>query len=238
MQLRHCVVTAVSLAALGASLPAVTAPGQAQSQPHRAGLVVQYANDSTEARCVEFDEPEISGYELLRRSGVPLVIAPGSFGAAICKIGSQGCNYPSQSCFCQCEDINATCVYWISFVQIGGEWKYATLGASNTKVKDGDMQAWVWGVGKADGATVSPPAMTFDEVCAAAQAEPTAPTVDAPAANTAPTITPIPTPQAGADGNAGDLIAFGGIVVVLSAILLITITGTARRRGKDRSDKN
>jgi hypothetical protein len=232
MQLRHHAVTAATLIALCAGLLASGTPGQAQSPLHRAGLVVQYADDSAETRCVEFDEPEITGYELLRRSGLPLVIAPGSFGATVCKIGPQGCNYPSQSCFCQCEDINATCVYWISFVQVGGEWKYATLGASNTQVKDGDMQAWVWGAGKAEGATVTPPHMTFDEVCVAAQAEPTAPAINTPAAGTDPMPMSTPTQQADTDGNAGGLIAFGGIAVVLGAILLIT----SRRQTKGRSN--
>lgn len=232
MQLRHYVVTVVSLIALGASLLASVAPGHAQSLPHRAGLLVQYADGSAEKRCVEFEEPEITGYELLRRSGLPLVIAPGSFGAAVCKIGPEGCNYPSQSCFCQCEDMNATCVYWISFVQAGGEWKYATLGASSTKVKDGDMQAWVWAAGKAEGATVTPPATTFDDVCAATQ--PTKPAVDTPVAGTSATATSTPAPQAGADENVDGLIAFGGIVIVLGAIFLIT----TRRQAKDRSNRN
>ncbi len=230
--LRRLVVTVVSLVTLWASAPVSIAPGQAQAPRHRAGVVVQYADKSTDARCVEFDEPEISGYELLRRSALPLVIAPGSFGVAVCKIGDEGCNYPAQSCFCRCEDINATCIYWISFVQVDGAWKYATLGASNTTVKDGDMQAWVWGAGKVDGASVSPPAMTIDQVCAASEATPNAPATSAPVANAPPTLTPAATQQAGAETNSNGLIAFAGIVVALSAILF----AASRRQNSSRKN--
>ncbi len=230
--LRRLVVTAVSLAALWASALVSIAPGQAQSPRHRAGVVVQYADQSIDTRCVEFDEPEINGYELLRRSELPLVIAPGSFGVTVCKIGDEGCNYPAQSCFCQCENINATCIYWISFVQVDGAWKYATLGASNTKVKDGDMQAWVWGAGKADGASVSPPAMTIDQVCAATEATATAPATSTSITNPSPTVTPAAAQQAGAETNSNGLLVFAGIFAALSAILF------AASRGRNGSQKN
>lgn len=228
--LHRLVVAAISLAALGAGLTTSALPGQAQTPRHRAGLIVQYADQRTDTRCVEFDEPEISGYELLRRSGLPLVIAPGSFGVAVCKIRDEGCAYPSQSCFCQCENIKSTCIYWISFAQVNGEWKYATLGASNTKVRDGDMQAWVWGAGQADGTSVLPPAMSFDAVCPAPQptapAEPATPAARAPVADASPTPAPTSAPQAGAPTEPAGLIAFAGVIVVLGAILI----ATSRRR--------
>jgi len=247
MQLRCRIATAAGLAAIAASLLVFTAPGQAQSARHRAGLVVQYADGEIDTRCVEFEEPEITGYELLRRSGLPLVIAPGSFGAAVCKIGAQGCDYPGQSCFCQCENMNAGCVYWISFLHVNGAWKYATLGASNTKVKEGDLQAWVWGSSRGDSSEGTsaplPPAMTFDQICpatqasaqASAQSEATTPTASL-SPTTAPAATPAATPQAGADTNSSGLIVFGMIVVALSAILVAT--AGARRRETNTSSRN
>ena len=242
MQFRHYVVTAVSLVALGANLLGAAAPGQAQSQPqpNRAGLVVQYGDGNVEMRCVAFDEPQINGYELLRRSGLPILIEPGSFGLAVCKIGQQGCDVPAQSCFCECENIKSNCVYWISFLHINGAWKYATLGASNTVVRNGDLQAWVWGSSQSDSSegttAVAPPAMTFDQVCAPAQAERTAPDADTRVADVTRTAPPEPSPQAGADTNTGSLIAFGGIVAALSGLLLIS--ATARRRANNRSNRN
>ncbi len=243
MQLRCRIATAAGLAAIAASLLVFTAPGQAQSARHRAGLVIQYADGEIDARCVEFEEPEITGYELLRRSGLPLVIAPGSFGAAVCKIGAQGCDYPAQSCFCQCENMNAGCVYWISFLHVNGAWKYATLGASNTKVKEGDLQAWVWGSSRGDSSEGTsaplPPAMTFDQICPATQASAQASAqseATTPTASLSPTTAPAATPQADADTNSSGLIVFGAIVVALSAILLVT--AGARRRETDRSRTN
>jgi len=243
MQLRRQIATAAGIAAIAASLLVFTAPGQAQSARHRAGLVIQYAGGEIDTRCVEFEEPEITGYELLRRSGLPLVIAPGSFGATVCKIGAQGCDYPGQSCFCQCENMNASCLYWISFLHVNGAWKYATLGASNTKVKEGDLQAWVWGSSRGDSSQGTsaplPPAMTFDQVCPAAQAsaqsEATTPTASL-SATTAPAATPADTPQAGAGTNSSGLIVFGMIVVALSAILVAT--AGARRRETNTSSRN
>ena len=239
MQLRRQIATAAGIAAIAASLLVFTAPGQAQSARHRAGLVIQYAGGEIDTRCVEFEEPEITGYELLRRSGLPLVIAPGSFGATVCKIGAQGCDYPAQSCFCQCENMNASCVYWISFLHVNGAWKYATLGASNTKVKEGDLQAWVWGSSRGDSSegtsAASPPAMAFDQVCPAAQASAQS-EATTPTASLSATTAPAATPQAGANTNSSGLIVFGMIVVALSAILVAT--AGARRRETNTSSRN
>ena len=210
MRLRHLIAVLSGLAALAANLLALTGHERAlaQTPPNRAGLVIQYADGSTDARCVEFEEAEITGYDLMRRSGLSVVIAPGSFGATVCKIDQQGCNYPAQSCFCECEDLNATCVYWISFVQVEGAWKYSSLGASNAKVKNGDVQGWVWSAGQAEGATTAPPAMTFDQVCAAAPASPPEPTATAaPQPTTTAAVEPTSASAATAEVQPTDIVS-------------------------------
>ncbi|MCS7061490.1 MAG: hypothetical protein RMN25_10040 [Anaerolineae bacterium] len=240
MQTHARVFVAVTLSTLGIAMlsrpPSLHAQTPAPAQ--RAGVVIQYAAGTVETRCVEFDEPHISGYDLLRRSGLRLKIAADSFGAAICKIGDVGCDYPAQSCFCRCENVNATCVYWISFVQSDGVWKYATLGASNTTVKDGDLQAWVWGAGQGENAP-RPPAITIEEVCGVQMREADEPSIQPNApAKAAPEPAPAPTaptpPSSSAQrshGEAGSLAAFGGIAIGLVLILLFV---NARRR-KDQS---
>jgi len=72
---------------------------QAQ-QSNRVALVVHFG-DSTLTRCVAFDEPEISGYDVLARSGLSFVASFDSGpGAAICAIENTGC--PAESCLlCQ-----------------------------------------------------------------------------------------------------------------------------------------
>ncbi|MDQ7028470.1 MAG: hypothetical protein Q9O62_01170 [Ardenticatenia bacterium] len=49
-------------------------PATAQ-EPNRAGVVVQHGDGTVRAACVLFPEPEISGAELLRRSGLDVVVA-------------------------------------------------------------------------------------------------------------------------------------------------------------------
>ncbi len=53
---------------------------------HHAGLVVQFTCGNCLTRCIEFQENETSGAELLLRSDLRVVtVAAGGLGAAICK---------------------------------------------------------------------------------------------------------------------------------------------------------
>jgi hypothetical protein len=60
-----------------------------QPIPGRVGLVVQFSSDPavTHNLCVEFDDSQITGYEVLNRSGLDIVLSgdPGA-GAVVCAI--------------------------------------------------------------------------------------------------------------------------------------------------------
>ena len=161
-------------------------------EPNRAGLVIDFGNGRIERRCIEFSEDEISGAELLQRSGIPVVMSGfGGLGSGVCRIDDTGCSDPGD-CFCQCR--GADCHYWSYWVLQDGEWRYQSVGASQRDVRDGDVDVWVWGPGR----SLPPGIAPTSEVCEIA--EPTA----APPATSPPTVGPPPwagsgpTPAAGA----------------------------------------
>lgn len=179
-----------------------TVPVAAQEPaPHRAGLVVVYGDGTVVTRCVGFAEDSISGVDLIRRSGLPVVLdAYGGLGYGVCAIGGVGCA-AGQDCFCQCR--GNPCAYWIySHRQADGAWVASGLGASAWQLHDGDVDGWVWGDG-----TVSPPPVSFEEACASPlaatgagespppAANPVSPAAEAPAPSPVPTLSgPTPTP--------------------------------------------
>jgi hypothetical protein len=140
-----------------------TAQGTAAENGNQAALIIRFSDDRVESRCVEFAEPQISGYDLLLRSGLPLVVEAQGMGALVCAIEEVGC--PSHDCLCQCQAND--CVYWSYWQrQEESEWRYAAAGASQSQVKNGDIQRWSWGLG---GATLAapPPPLSFADVCGA-----------------------------------------------------------------------
>lgn len=146
-----------------------------EDQANRAGLVVTFP-DRTETLWIEFSEEEITGVELLERSGLDVTFSSyGGLGEAVCAIEDVGCLNPGD-CYCQCK--GDTCTYWVYFRLEGGEWEGSPLGASSRKLRDGDVDGWVWGSG-------TPPAEMLTPVpCPTATATP------------APTETPPPTDPA------------------------------------------
>ncbi len=165
-------------------------PVWAQDVEHRVGLVIQYGDGRVETYCVTFSEPEISGVEVLERTGVPLIVDPNqSVGTAVCKIGNEGCDYPLQDCFCQCQ--GAECVYWAYYHLVGGRWVYSQVGASAYTVHDGDVEGWSWGPGE-PGQGAPPPVFSFSEICDVAT--PTPASTSTPSPTPTETSTPSPTP--------------------------------------------
>jgi len=192
--------------ALAAALPHV-ANGQVcdAGQPagqalHHAGVVVVFP-DGTETYCVEFAEDELSGAELLQRTGLPLVLSGfGGLGSGVCRIDNIGCSDPG-NCFCQCQ--GADCHYWTYFELNGDAWRVLPVGASQRRGHDGDVDGWVWGNGH-----TPPGAASIGKLCAALR--PTAPPTSTPVpangggGNNQPVATP--TPSSGippADGSGG-----------------------------------
>ncbi len=228
MKLRHAGTAAALAAALLLNLAAWGARGAAQSDANRAGLVVQFKDGSVVTRCVTFDQPDMTGYDLLRRADLPVAVDAGSMGATVCKIGNDGCDVLEQACFCECQDLGGACAYWIYFVSAGDKWRYSILGASGQKVVDGSVHGWIWGTGKADGADVAPPLLSFEDICSAPAPTATVEASDAP--------TPAPAPPSDAKDGAGTppgglpdgLVAFGLLAAGLGGILLLA----QRRAGK------
>jgi hypothetical protein len=146
--------------------------------PHRAGLVIAHDGEVLK-RCVEFSEDEISGLDLLRRAGVDLNYAQAGQGATICRIDHQGCSYPEQDCFCQCQ--GTPCIYWSAWLLAGDGWKYSNVGASGMWVRDGKVIGWNWAAGSTSQAA-PPPSASFEEICGAAPTTPTLSPSETPSA--------------------------------------------------------
>ena len=178
---------------------------------NRAALVVSYGEGKDVGVCVSFSEEEITGYELLQRSGLTMESEPsGGFGEAVCLINGTGCDIPQQKCFCECQ--GAECSYWSYWRLEQGAWTYSQQGSSLTTIRDGSADAWVWGSGTLNqSADRRPPDVTFGQVCTAAEtSEPnetsTATITDAPTSmppqtvqqqtTVSPTATPSVTPIA------------------------------------------
>jgi hypothetical protein len=168
-----------------------------QSPANRAALVVSYAEGISEAVCVSFSEEEISGYDLLRRSGLDMISEASGLGEAICRIGGEadtrGCNFPPQKCFCECQ--GADCLYWSYWRLENGEWRYSQQGSSLSRVGNGSVEGWVWGSGTLNqDADRSPPLVAFEDVCKDPTATPTQ-TATLPAATSTATATHTPKPD-------------------------------------------
>jgi len=149
----------LALAVLLLSSAPLSAQGGAQ-----AGLVIVHGDGSVTTQCVAFAEESITGAELLVRSGLDVAMEASSMGATICRLDGEGCGYPEESCFCQCE--GSPCIYW-SYWRLSDEgWTYSNLGAGYATVRDGDVDAWRWGEGTVERAE-APPALTFEEICTA-----------------------------------------------------------------------
>ncbi|MCJ7621651.1 MAG: hypothetical protein MUP64_15680, partial [Anaerolineae bacterium] len=88
--------------------------GQALAQgAEQVGLVVKFGDGSVFTDCIDYTGPGMTGEDVLDGSGLSTVkeIYPG-LGAAICKIGNDGCDYPEpDSCFCECTG-EPPCQYW------------------------------------------------------------------------------------------------------------------------------
>jgi hypothetical protein len=164
--------------------------------PHHAGLVVRDGNGNVTTRCVDLGEDgQASGEEVLRASGLSITAEYSSMGAAICKIGNDGCSYPAEDCFCQCTlQPGQTCMYWSYWHLVNNQWQYSQFGTTNYTVHSGEVEGWSWGAGTTSSA-VAPPVYTFSDLCVATPTNTPTPT-STPASvlmSTVVILTPEPT---------------------------------------------
>jgi len=163
----------------------VSTPAHVQS-PNRAGLVIQLPDGRVETACVEFSETEISGVDLLNRSGLPVILDyGGGLGAKVCKIGETGCDYPGQDCWCQCQ--GSPCAYWNYWQLRDAQWRYSPLGASVRRLGDGEVDGWAWGDGEE-----APPLFSLGNICQV-EVNPFASPLETPTAQSATDQPPLPT---------------------------------------------
>ncbi len=154
------------LVCLALLLAILWAGGAGAQEPNHAGLVVVH-EDGVIQKCVAFSEEYISGYDVLERSGLALIpMAGGALGISICSIDHHGCNYPAEDCFCRCQ--GTPCVYWSYWHLVNGEWQYSSLGAASYRVRNGDVEGWVWGKGEYARPGQQPPVVRFEDICNAA----------------------------------------------------------------------
>jgi MYXO-CTERM domain-containing protein len=171
-------ITFVVITLLAALL--IPAVGQTQ-EPNRAGLAVQFPDGHVETACIAFTEDDISGADLLARSGLLAILDySDGLGAKVCKIGETGCNYPGEDCWCQCQ--GSPCAYWNYWVLQDDRWTYSPLGASSRHLNNGDVDGWAWGDGQL------PPQTSLDEICQGG--------IGTTTAFTSPLQTPTPRPTA------------------------------------------
>jgi energy-coupling factor transport system permease protein len=137
----------ISLATLLARLLLNPAPAQAEDAWRHAGLIVRDGDGRITYAWVPFQEDEIDGIELLKRSGIPTVtVSFGALGEGVCAISGQGCSLGEcRRTVCQASGANAP--YWQFFRQDPadpGNWRWLALGGSATRVHDGDVYGWSW----------------------------------------------------------------------------------------------
>ena len=172
----------LAIAASIAFLPIVT---HADS-PNQVGLVVRFGDGETFTDCVEFEEEQINGLEVLSKAGLSTIYdVAGGLGSAVCKIENEGCDFPAEDCFCQCAG-GANCVYWTYWHLKDGTWEYSQAGAGGYYVSDGDVEGWAW--------AAELPQVAFHDICVP---PPTATSTDTatPEPTPTPTDTPEPTPM-------------------------------------------
>jgi hypothetical protein len=169
----------------------------AQDEHNQAGLVVQFGDGSVYTACVDLgDDGQSTGEELLRDSGLPVIIdySSGYGDGIVCKVADEGCDFPAEKCFCQCTmRPGDPCVYWIYFHQVADEWRYSNQGLKSHAVRAGDVEGWVWGAGSSQGGVLPSP-ITFDEICGVSEelmGPPSEPEVASPVPSSGLVDTPV-----------------------------------------------
>jgi hypothetical protein len=186
--IRRLLMTTVACgAAVVMAAPLVQAPtAAAAAQPRNRAAVIVDTGQEVKRVCVRFDEETLSGAEILRRAEVDAVFASyGAKGDAVCALCGVGC--PSDNCFC---DRNR---YWSYSRAEEGRTTFtkSSVGASSTRVGNGDVEGWRWGTGAA------PQFASVEVVCGEVAAESSQP---------APTTTTTTT-AAGSGGSGGAVTA-------------------------------
>lgn len=119
--------------------------GPVRAADHTAGLIVFKGDGTSIWVTVPFAEDEISGADLIERSGLAVTeVSFGGLGIGVCGIEETGCDVAE----CRkrlCQGPSRDDPYWQYFIGgTDGAWLTAPLGISADKVHDGDVRAFIW----------------------------------------------------------------------------------------------
>ncbi len=162
----------------------------------RAGLVVRMPDGRLTQHCVALGIRQVTGDELLKLAGLEPVFEYGPLGVSICAIAGEGCQYPSEPCWCRCQKVGEDCQYWAYYALGPDGWAYATTGAGERVVGDGDVDGWVWAKGEATPGEELLPPVTFAQLCG--------PAAGTAAARSAPGQSEAPSGAAGSTPGEGE----------------------------------
>ena len=112
----------------------------AQEPQNLAGVVVQFGDGTFVSRAVPFSGDSISGIDLLEGSGLHVVRS----GGVACRIESDGCDFPSEPCFCQCSASAPGCSFWSYWQSRDGRWSFSPSGAADRQARHGEIDGWHW----------------------------------------------------------------------------------------------
>ena len=165
----------------------------------QAGLVIEHGDGSVDTYCVGFSGDSITGDQLLAKVGIAVL----QLNGAVCAVGNQeGCFQPHDFNSCFCDSFPPKNTYWSFFTAKHGQpWSYSAVSFLSAKAKDGDMQAWRWGVGGPNSAA-PPPALSFEQVCTDRATQPATATVEQPTAAAPTTAVPASTSASAATSSA------------------------------------
>ena len=121
---------------------------------NQAGLVIKHGDGQVITRGVSFNESSISGAELIRRSGLQNLIITTGWGEEVRQINNEG-NPDNLGAY-----VGGKWVYWVYYHLQGNSWQKSGVGAGNYRVRNGDVEGWVWGTSNS-----TPPVITFSQIC-------------------------------------------------------------------------
>ncbi len=127
------------IVSLQVGLASASVQQRATEPPNHADVVIDYGDGRLVVRRVTFVSPTITSLQALQLTGSDAAIADFDFGAAVCGIGRVGCSVGD--CFC---DANQ---FWglLRRSPQDGQWTASQVGAADSVVNPGDVDAWHWG---------------------------------------------------------------------------------------------
>jgi hypothetical protein len=172
-------------------VPVLGGDGPVHAATSRAAVVVQHGDVVMKTACVTFEEPQITSYQALQRSGISFLAAHFDQGHTVCWLDGEGCKTTSPSDCFSCDQIRS----WSLWTQDDGDSlpQPSSVGVDGRTMKDGSVDYWVWGP------FGEPPiqATTVGAVCPAAARAPSATPVSTPSGSKSAPATHAPPEVAG-----------------------------------------